>query len=553
MDFRQVYAEEPPFQGDEGEGRAEAGIDLAFSGGGIRSATFNLGVLQGMARRGLLKHVDYLSTVSGGGYIGAWYMAFLKRQAGNDPAQAERLLAPQGQGQANGAGEHPSITWLRRFSNYLTPKTGLSGDTLTLVATYLRNLLLNLIVILACLGAVLLLPRLLAAGMPAAHASDWLPLWAILPLLAAVAAIVHLLRRVHQPAATGAAAPRRDRQIGVLALVVLPVLVSAYFMSVGIASPGYLDWAAGIADRLPLFGGLLPKALAGSLTLALAYLLPWLLLGLAELARTRRLATRPALVTGLSALGASLLAGAVFHGLAVLAHDAAPSANELATAGPPLVLLAYLLPVTLHIGLARRRFSDMQREWWARLGGWLLALALAWGALSGIALFGPVALDALGDWAAGGGLAWLSATVWGVLAGKGSSSGKAGAGGMREAALRLVPWVFLIGLLGLLSLGLQKGLERAPPAATATQAAPLHASFTLDLAADGRRYTLAGAGSQTADGAPPAGARRPPRRTGPCPARTPGAPRRYCWRCSCCSAGASTSTCSPSTTSTATA
>src|ERR1043166_9313002 len=41
-------------------------VGLAFSGGGIRSATFNLGILQGLAKLGLLKFVDYLSTVSGG-------------------------------------------------------------------------------------------------------------------------------------------------------------------------------------------------------------------------------------------------------------------------------------------------------------------------------------------------------------------------------------------------------------------------------------------------------------------------------------------------------
>ena len=53
---------------------------LALSGGGIRSATFALGVLQAMAGRDLLKHVDYLSTVSGGGYIGSsllWWLSGL--------------------------------------------------------------------------------------------------------------------------------------------------------------------------------------------------------------------------------------------------------------------------------------------------------------------------------------------------------------------------------------------------------------------------------------------------------------------------------------------
>src|ERR687884_1351970 len=53
---------------------------LCFSGGGIRSATFGLGVLQGLARHGLLKEFDYLSTVSGGGYLGGWFSAWVHRR-----------------------------------------------------------------------------------------------------------------------------------------------------------------------------------------------------------------------------------------------------------------------------------------------------------------------------------------------------------------------------------------------------------------------------------------------------------------------------------------
>ena len=45
---------------------------LALSGGGIRSATFQLGFLKTLNTRGILKHADYLSTVSGGGYIGSY-------------------------------------------------------------------------------------------------------------------------------------------------------------------------------------------------------------------------------------------------------------------------------------------------------------------------------------------------------------------------------------------------------------------------------------------------------------------------------------------------
>jgi hypothetical protein len=44
---------------------------IAFSGGGIRSATINLGIAQALHRAGLFRHFDYMSTVSGGGYLGS--------------------------------------------------------------------------------------------------------------------------------------------------------------------------------------------------------------------------------------------------------------------------------------------------------------------------------------------------------------------------------------------------------------------------------------------------------------------------------------------------
>jgi hypothetical protein len=54
-------------------------VGLALSGGGIRSAVFCLGLLQGMHDHGLLRVFDYLSTVSGGGYLGGWWSAWLAR------------------------------------------------------------------------------------------------------------------------------------------------------------------------------------------------------------------------------------------------------------------------------------------------------------------------------------------------------------------------------------------------------------------------------------------------------------------------------------------
>ena len=47
---------------------------LAMSGGGIRSAAFNLGVLQALHESGILRLVDVMSAVSGGSYIMSWYL-----------------------------------------------------------------------------------------------------------------------------------------------------------------------------------------------------------------------------------------------------------------------------------------------------------------------------------------------------------------------------------------------------------------------------------------------------------------------------------------------
>ena len=70
----QVLAEERRAIDPTGEARPMSA--LCISGGGIRSATFALGAIQGLAESGLLAQFDYLSTVSGGGYIGSWLSAW---------------------------------------------------------------------------------------------------------------------------------------------------------------------------------------------------------------------------------------------------------------------------------------------------------------------------------------------------------------------------------------------------------------------------------------------------------------------------------------------
>src|SRR5881398_3965231 len=75
-------------------GLKEKRAALCISGGGIRSATFGLGILQGLARCGLLNKFHYLSTVSGGGYIGSWLSAWIKNDPDGLTSVAAQLALP---------------------------------------------------------------------------------------------------------------------------------------------------------------------------------------------------------------------------------------------------------------------------------------------------------------------------------------------------------------------------------------------------------------------------------------------------------------------------
>jgi predicted acylesterase/phospholipase RssA len=69
-------------------------MGVALSGGGIRSATFCLGVFQTLARQRLLKRIDYLSTVSGGGYFGSFLGRLFSRDFVKTVEDVEGILAP---------------------------------------------------------------------------------------------------------------------------------------------------------------------------------------------------------------------------------------------------------------------------------------------------------------------------------------------------------------------------------------------------------------------------------------------------------------------------
>jgi hypothetical protein len=130
---------------------------ICFSGGGIRSATFNLGVLQGLAALDKLGSFDYLSTVSGGGYIHQFLASWISHE---NLDKVERLLQPLPSKHAERTLWPEPLRWLRRYSNYLTPQVGLfTADTWVAFAIWLRNTFLNQIVLAAAILFVLVLPH----------------------------------------------------------------------------------------------------------------------------------------------------------------------------------------------------------------------------------------------------------------------------------------------------------------------------------------------------------------------------------------------------------
>ena len=151
-------------------------VGLALSGGGIRSATFNLGLLQGLHRYDLLRHVDYLATVSGGGYIGGFWSRWLKESAAERPRRGffpdrlkEALKNFSGDSRTF---ETHEIRHIREFSNFLFPRVGIFetetwGGAVALIAAIVPAVATALSVLGLSLIAWLALTFYMACPIPA--------------------------------------------------------------------------------------------------------------------------------------------------------------------------------------------------------------------------------------------------------------------------------------------------------------------------------------------------------------------------------------------------
>lgn len=120
---------------------------ITCSGGGIRSASFCLGVLQGLQYdNNTLDRMDYLSTVSGGGYIGTTLTIGMSLHGQFPFGRLDQ-----------GSHETPEVRHLRDNSRYLL-QNGLPS-LVTAIVIYLRGILMNVLTVLPLLlgaAAVLL-------------------------------------------------------------------------------------------------------------------------------------------------------------------------------------------------------------------------------------------------------------------------------------------------------------------------------------------------------------------------------------------------------------
>jgi hypothetical protein len=126
-------------------------VGFGLSGGGIRSATFCLGVFQGLAKLGLLGEIDYTSSVSGGSYFGGFYGRLFTRPDVASAATGQtispdiaKILAPEERERESFTEQQDpfrwkrgAFRWLRENGRYLSPRGG--GDLLLAVAVFLRN------------------------------------------------------------------------------------------------------------------------------------------------------------------------------------------------------------------------------------------------------------------------------------------------------------------------------------------------------------------------------------------------------------------------------
>ena len=377
---------------------------LCLSGGGIRSATFNLGILQGLARHGLLQKFDYLSTVSGGGFIGGWLSAWIRRDGIDDVMK--KLSAPP---KSPLEVEPGPLEHLRIYSNYLSPQPGLlSADTWTLVASVLRNLLLNWVIFLPVLFAFLMLPRLWTAVLfrstDESRVAD--PYWRYsIPISLIIAAASGIWAMIYigwnLPSANAYQYnPKSFRFKGGQGTFIRRCLI---WLVISAASLSIFLWASRKSGNIFSWNDFpvkeAPLTSIHFIVFAELLILPGLIVCIIKAAVNMRrnnvvkggrfyasLVLVSALIVSAQALIAYLAIVVVSNWLRV--SDV--TSVRYAIFSVPVLLLLMVLGAILIAGLSSWLTNDDDQEWWARAGAWVFIVLVAWIVVIGLVVYGPL-------------------------------------------------------------------------------------------------------------------------------------------------------------------
>lgn len=431
-------------------------VGLAVSGGGIRSATFGLGILERLQELDLLRRVDYLSTVSGGGYIGSWLI-------GNVHRNRYWLTQP--------TDWEPSIAHLRRYSNYLAPRTGLlSADTWTMWGSWIRNTVLIQLTAVAWLAFAMIVvgigglifewkppsatPGAVLGGLmmftkPAigGHRAVWLTYPWIMCALVSSGLVVLTYLLLHDL--------RRDdgsrTETGVQLQIVMPALTGAFISAAALWATRF-DWNV-------TFGHVVTHALLRWWIPLLIFFgsFYWLALRSAEGAPRYRS------LSFLAALSATVTTYLVACGVLWIFSLWGAQPEKFVwfafAFGPSLMLIAPTSGVTVMIGILGLDSKDWRREWWTRFGSWLAIYAAGFLAIGTATVFGPWILlkgipkgleaTPLATWTAV--LGWIGTVIGGLLAGNSERSDGEHANTTTAMALgwfaRFAALSFIIGAL----------------------------------------------------------------------------------------------------------
>ena len=428
---------------------------LAISGGGIRSATFGLGVLQGLAKATLLSRFDYLSTVSGGGYIGSFVSKWISEgsfeecesalagknsvvnQTSDDDQEFLRI-----QSRSTTAKE---ISHLRQYSNYLAPTTGLfSLDSWLLIAIYVRNLFLNQAVLFLAAVALVQLIRFLAeiycfAGKNLIGIS--LPWYAILLVIftCVQVTLMWLFRKSTDIPDRVAASSKNSN-------------ASRWWTTSRIS-------AVGLALYVSLFSKFDNSTNWGVTAF-------WWIIG----AQTMAFALLAALSHKQDGVGKSIgnilagAAGGFLGGLiaALTLEQAATTVQTNLIFSVPIIILAFVISEMIYVGLAGLLLEELDREWWSSVNSRLLLFSFGWIAVVFIVIFSPWLFGYVifetnwpSFWAIVAGSAGTILTVLAGILSAGSSSTNGGKQKLREFLAALAPAAFLVLLVCLVSIAVR--------------------------------------------------------------------------------------------------